>query len=446
MSAITNFLDIYCEEVDYKSFYRDVFPVGSFEEKGVYEDGKYNGIIVEVTKDRAKNGKVKVMRHTVTDELDKLDEVAGRDNFCLMSPISYAGKSRKTENARYLYAIAIDVDGIKTKDDRGLDVMFHQIENVEYLPAPTYIVASGTGIHVYYVLKDPIPLFENILVELEKLKRRLTWQFWTQGVTNLAENVQYEPVCQGFRMPGTVTKAGERAKVYIYGRGEKVDIDYLNSFVPAEYRTKPLVYKSNLTLKDAAKKYPEWYQNRIIDKKPRGTWTCKPDLYHWWIRKIKEGAVEGHRYWCVMTLATYAKKCAIPLDQLEEDAFGLLDLLNERGKQPFTEDDIIHALESYNDSYITYPIDTIVNRTGISIEKNKRNYQKQVDHLEEARAIRDIRMKRKGKKWTDGNGRKSSKDSVKEWQAANPGKKKADCIRETGLSKPTVYKWWNEIK
>ena len=44
MSAITNFLDIYCEEVDYKSFYRDVFPVGSFEEKGVYEDGKYNGI------------------------------------------------------------------------------------------------------------------------------------------------------------------------------------------------------------------------------------------------------------------------------------------------------------------------------------------------------------------------------------------------------------------
>ena len=34
-----------------------------------------------------------------------------------------------------------------------------------------------------------------------------------------------------------------------------------------------------LALKDAAKKYPEWYQNRIIDKKPRGTWTCKPDLY-----------------------------------------------------------------------------------------------------------------------------------------------------------------------
>ena len=220
-----------------------------------------------------------------------------------------------------------------------------------------------------------------------------------------------------------------------------MDIDYLNSFVPAEYRTKPLVYKSKLTLKEAAKKYPEWYQNRIIEKKTRGTWTCKPDLYHWWIRKIKEGAVEGHRYWCVMTLATYAKKCAIPLEQLEEDAFGLLDLLNERGKQPFTEDDIMHALESYNDSYITYPIDTIVNRTGISIEKNKRNGRKQEVHLGRARAVQQFDDP--DGNWRNKDGRPIVKEQVKEWKSANPGKKKADCIRETGLSKPTVYKWWN---
>ena len=27
--------------------------------------------------------------------------------------------------------------------------------------------------------------------------------------------------------------------------------------------------------------------------------------------------------------------------------------------------------------------------------------------------------------------------------AAAPGRRKADCIRDTGLSKPTVYKWWD---
>lgn len=39
-----------------------------------------------------------------------------------------------------------------------------------------------------------------------------------------------------------------------------------------------------------------------------------------------------------------------------------------------------------------------------------------------------------------GSGEKSK--IVEEWQRQHPDGKKADCIRETGLSKPTVYKWW----
>ena len=95
---------------------------------------------------------------------------------------------------------------------------------------------------------------------------------------------------------------------------------------------------------------------------------------------------------------------------------------------------------------MTYPINSISYLTDIHIEKNKRNYQKQKYHLEEARAIRDIRMKRQGKKWTDGNGRPkgtTKEQIVKEWRISNPNGKKADCVRETGLTKPTVYKWWD---
>lgn len=47
------------------------------------------------------------------------------------------------------------------------------------------------------------------------------------------------------------------------------------------------------------------------------------------------------------------------------------------------------------------------------------------------------------------NGRPSgsgtAEQQIKEWQAANPGKKKADCHRETGLDPKTIRKWWNEI-
>ena len=39
---------------------------------------------------------------------------------------------------------------------------------------------------------------------------------------------------------------------------------------------------------------------------------------------------------------------------------------------------------------------------------------------------------------------KPKEDVVKQWRAEHPNGKKAECIRDTGLSKPTVYKWWGE--
>ena len=43
--------------------------------------GKYNGILVEVTNEKLNSGKPRVLRHTITDDLEKLDEVVSRDNF-----------------------------------------------------------------------------------------------------------------------------------------------------------------------------------------------------------------------------------------------------------------------------------------------------------------------------------------------------------------------------
>ena len=52
-------------------------------------------------------------------------------------------------------------------------------------------------------------------------------------------------------------------------------------------------------------------------------------------------------------------------------------------------------------------------------------------------------MKRQGRAWDENNGRKPKADIVIEWRKAHPDEKKADCIRDTGLTKPTVYKWWD---
>ena len=441
MLNISEALGISYDEVHYMDFYRDIFPEGSFEKRGVYEAGKYNGIAVSIRK-----GEKQVKRLTVTDDLEAIEDMVQTDDFCLMSPISYVGKSRKSGNARFMYAMAIDLDGIETL--KQWQFFIRQVERgnemlsfVWGLPKPTYIVSSGTGVHIYYVFQKPVPLFRNIVEQLEVLKKRLTWQAWTQGASSLHDNVQYESLFQGFRIVGTVTKNGDRCRAFQVG--DKVTVEYLNHFVPEEYRVKSLVYQSDLTLEEAKKKYPEWYQKRIVEKRPKQSWTCKKDLYDWWIRKLSGGAEQGHRYWCIMTLATYAKKCGVSREKLEEDAYGLIPLMNTKG-DAFTEDDVLHALEAFTDSYITYPIDTIVNRTGIPIEKNRRNGRKQAQHIKIMNAIRDIEYP--DGTWRNKEGRPkgsgTAEQTVMEWQESHPAGKKADCIRETGLIKPTVYKWW----
>ena len=94
---ITEYLEKHCTEIEPKDFYRLVFPEGELEAEGEYTDGKYNAIAVAVGEDTSQN-KPKAKRYTVTDELGKIDLLTASDDFCIMSPISYAGKSRKSEN------------------------------------------------------------------------------------------------------------------------------------------------------------------------------------------------------------------------------------------------------------------------------------------------------------------------------------------------------------
>lgn len=447
MSYLADYLEKYFDEVDYKEFYRDIFPKGSLQEKGNFEKGKYNGILVEVTEDKLKNGKPKVLRHTLTDDLEKLDEVTTRNNFCLMSPITYAGKTRDSSMARELYALAFDVDGLisTTKSPySGIKEILRQIENTDNrIPRPTYIVSSGTGLHIYYVFETSIPLFENVLEQLEIYKRRLTWYLWHDSITTLHKEIQYEPVCQGFRVVGTITKKGERVRAFKVG--SKVTMEYMNSFYPKEFQVTEFTYKSNLTLEQAKNKYPEWYKDRIIDKKSKNTWQFNRRVYDRWLERIKTEYSVGHRYWCVWVLAVTAMKCGVSQQELEKDAFSLINLFNTE-ENPFTKEDVLSALEGYDSAWMTYPIEKMSQRTDIRIQRNKRNGLKQKDHLEIARAIQEIKDRQQNKNWREGNGRKPKKEIVQEWRKNNPNGKKADCIRDTGLTKPTVYKWWNETK
>ena len=358
--------------------------------------------------------------------------------FIIVSPISYIGKSREANNARYIYSLAIDLDGLER--EQNIIDLFFQIEN-EVLPKPTYTIWSGTGLHLYYQFEQPIPCFKNIVKQLAKLKEGLTKKIWNKYITSLYQKPQLQSLFQGFRLVGGVTKGGSRTQAFI--TGDKVNIDYLNSFVTDEYTVKDLTYKSKLTLKEAAVKYPEWHEKRIIKKQPKGTWQNKIDLYNWWYNRLKNEITTGHRYYGIMVLAIYAKKCGVDKEKLESDAFGLLDTMEELTTEEnnhFKREDILAALEMYNDNYITFPIDSIATLTALQIEKNKRNGRKQVEHLGRIRALQAYDYP--NGEWRNKEGRPTKEDIIKQWRKEKPQGTKAECIRETGINKKTVYKWW----
>ena len=171
-------------------------------------------------------------------------------------------------------------------------------------------------------------------------------------------------------------------------------------------------------------------------------------MYEWWKRRIFNEAKVGKRYYCMMMLAIYAIKCEIPYDELEKDCMELMNVFEEltiSEDNHFTEDDVMSALQAFEDKgFFTYPINSIANRSGLHIEKNKRNGRKQADHVRLMNFIREEMNGMKHEDWYNRDGAPTKEDIVREWQLEHPDGKKAQCARDTGLDPKTIRKWWKE--
>lgn len=457
MSVISDELIRHYEPVYYDDFYRDIFndQLGhrELDSMGAFTQGEYIGIATRIS--TFADGTTKSHNYYLFDDLGELQLLVQDDKHFLknetrrltiLSPVSYAGSRRISENARFLYALVVEIDNLRTRDGQqlGLYDLLHQMNN-GILPKATYIVASGNGVHLYYKFDRPIPCFNNVKKSLWRYKKALTKKLWNRYVTNdyKEEKIQYESVFQGFRMVGTQTKNGDSCDAFRFG--EPVTIDYMNQFVQKKAQL-VLAYKSELTRAKAAELYPEWYQKKIVEgDKSKGHWTCKRDLYDWWLRRLQNEVVVGHRYYCLMCLSIYAIKCDIGYEELKKDAYSFLDpfdAMTDDPANPFRIEDVEAALDIYRakgDSLFTYPLTYIEKHSGMVIPRNKRNGRTQEKHLQGARAIRDIN----NDNWREGNGRKPLHAKVQAWRAAHPAGRKCDCIRELKIDKKTCYKWWD---
>lgn len=471
-----------------------------------YSEGQfqYNPIVFYKTKRASAKKSVKQKDGTLssdknTHRLVLKDDYQSKDwlqtrYFALMAPITYVGKSTANKNARYLYAFAIDLDGVGIDQLKVLFVYMSRrwgkglLQGLPIIPMPNIIVNSGHGLHLYYIMRYPLALYEWNAKLLQQFCRALYHLVWYpaneksgEPGTSTEKKIHCLGIYHSFRMPETMTKPLRVNKKTQEAVGNGVPIrawkmrsEHYTLFNLAKYfayddelkkKFTPKVLSelekggrmmnpNRLSLEQARKKYgEEWYNNRGS----KGRFTTNRALYDWWLKKIsnpvKGGVKEGHRYFCVMALAAFAKKCGIEKAELIQDAESLLDSfegLTTKANNHFRMYDIHKAIEAYDkENSVRWSPRMIEHWTDIEMKKTKRNKRKQAIHLAGARAIQNINDPEGTWRGRHHETLENSKvaAAVNEWMANHPDStNKSACARDLNLSRTTVIKWWNEIE
>lgn len=371
-------------------------------------------------------GEEQTTKHIVPMNIaEAIEQCEGRNDM-LMGGCTYFNNWISKKSAKDIYSFIIDMDNVYSGTLLNALRQDWKTANGEVLPMPTYIVNSGTGLHLYFVLVEPIPNYKATTENLDKLYRALAIQQTTKRVY-LKKQVQW--FGQDFRMAGGLNKYNWKNTVFRVG--DKWDIDELGKAVGLK-DVHFVRYGEKRTKKPMAEKKPRvrhqgWWSNRAF--------------YDYVVRECKAKTKEGNRYTSMCALSVIAWKCNVPQAELEKDLLSLLPGYNKGATRKIKEKEIYSAMKMYNPKAMLTQRESLENWQGWEYKPIKRNGRKQADHIKLMNFVRD--EINGNKNWRDGNGRPNKGRVVYDWRQQHPDGRKVDCIRDTKLSKPTVYRWWN---
>lgn len=447
-----------------------------------YRAGKYKLRGVPFQRFKLKDGEIDlenpyVYRQVLHDAHLELKDMQGKHR-AIISPMTFYGARRNAEKVSKLYSITIDLDLVKTE---GLKNLTRLMFDSKILPIPTYIVNSGKGVHLYFMLEEPIDLHssKDACIQIAKFKNMITQDyFWLKNICS-KEKVDSQPLTQSYSVIGALSRLGKDYPVTAFKTGEKVSLEYLNSFIYDEKNRLVLPFKKNMTLEEAKAKYPNWNPSADNQKvKEKENKDNRDDYryftnhyvfnfphrgpYNSWLKKLRAPKMVqyGSRYHCIKVLYVTALKCGIPKSEARRDAISLIEHFCEiNPDEPFTMQDINAAETCYKESYRALSVKGIAELTHIPLTPAKRNRRynipgekQQISHLRflnedmERGRIKNTHFGSEDGNKINKDGRPTAEQTVRDYLQAHPDAKKAEVIRETGLSKPTVYKWYDKIK
>lgn len=176
------------------------------------------------------------------------------------------------------------------------------------------------------------------------------------------------------------------------------------------------------------------------------------NLYDWFFRLIREpqNIFHGNRYKCMVALVIYAVKCGIGKKKVEEDLKSLLYYYNNlpgAENDPIEEMDIKRALYIYkNKNAKTFTFQWIKEFTEIEYEAKTKRREiplSREEHLKIARQKRD-------EIYPEGSWRANSDGKIRrellEYIRSHPEKTLVECIDAKICSRKSTYKYWEECR
>lgn len=409
-------------------------------------------------------------------EVDELMEYQALRSNVYVAPASFINGCYKGATCKDLYALVVDIDRI---DPETLDAIIENGNLGNMTPMPTYIVNSGSGVHFYYVFQEPVPYYHGNRNILKDMYRTLC------GFTkrNILAKTDWHAITQPFRLPGSQTKLGQTVtgwkcgdKWHARALAKRLGVDGEG----LDLQQRPLLsqkeYKEEL-FRRAARQEEQWQNEALAkpdDSNPKRKKTATKNkqwksslegnfgFYESCLQRCYEKTPEGTRYRSLVGLTMVAYKVGLPKERVEQDLLQLLVHYNQIGKY-MGQKEVRKALRAYNAKALQCRSTTLEEWFGWEFrraaQERREKRSKDPDRpkltkeeiLEDARAIRDIRMKRAGRPWWEGHGRpkgsqnkrNKKQEKIQAWRMEHPEGKPKDCIRDTGISKNTVYKWWN---
>jgi hypothetical protein len=309
--------------------------------------------------------------------------------------------------------LIVDIDGISSKELRQL--VNYTLKAIKY--KPSYVLNSGSGIHLIYCIKR-INLEQNYIkyYNFKKFINNVNLALQRRFVRkNSNYKVDIHSITQPYRLPGSATKLGKQS--VLFQVSDKVyNINEIAKWLHVEL-PKPINKPKNKN--ENRKKYND---NNLLYI-PRNN-----QQFYTWLLGKKDEVVVGNRYMYLFSVAIAAYKTRIPKTNLEKDLYNLVAYFNSRDHIKIKEQEVEKALKGYNNKAVTVRWQTMSNWTGIQSDI-KRNYCSRKIHLKKMNSIRRLNSEDLAEK---------AKSLIKK------GYKKADVARILKISRQHVYRLINK--